>query len=169
MDKELFRKTEGALYGYYKDLRRIEAVRKEISILNKIIDDLDSNIRSCNVKIDPSQNGAGICEKVQTSPDGTSYAEKEIIKGIDRMEKETAQRINKLFKLECEERNLSYKIQKMNINIDMLSDECKKFLDLKYNKQLGMRALALEMNMSKNTAYSLRESIVNNIAMFRWN
>ena len=172
MDKELFRKTEGILYGYYKDKNKLESVRKEIDTVNTLINTIENNIRSCNVKIDPYQGGMGVEEKVQTSCSNSSYVEKAIEKAIDDMEKERGQRVRKLYKLKCEERNLIYKIKKVESNIGMLNEEYKKFLELKYNVvpgiKRGMRDIALEMNMSKNKAYDLREELVRNIAEYRW-
>ena len=172
MDKELFRKTEGMLYGYYRDKNRLESVKKEITTVSNLINTIERNIRTCNISIDPYQRGTGEGERVQTSSSNSSYVEKAIIKAIDDMEKEKAQRTKKLYKLKCEERNLIYKIEKVEGNIGMLKDEYKKFLELKYNilpgEKRGMRDIALELNMSKNKAYDLREDLIKNIAEYRW-
>lgn len=172
MDRELFRKTEGMLYGYYRDKNLLESVRKEIEMVRELIKIIENNIKTCNVSIDPYQGGAGEGERVQTSSSNSSYVEKEIIKAIDDMEKEKAQRTKKLFKLLCDERNLIYKIQKVERNIGMLNDEYKKFLELKYNRlpgeRMGMREIAFEMNMCKSKAYELREKLIENIAKYNW-
>ena len=174
MNKELFRKTEGELYGYFYDIEDLKRVRAEIASLNIAIENLDKRIRECNVSIDPEQSGCmQITERVQTSINYTSYVEKEITKAIGDMEREQAHKIRKLFKLECRERNLSYKVENMARNIDMLKEEYKKFLELKYNtvvyEKMGMRDIALELNMGKNRAYELREKLVNDIARFNKN
>lgn len=174
MNKELFRKTEGELYGYFHDIEDLKRVRAEIVSLNIAIENLDKRIRECNVKIDPEQSGCmQITERVQTSINYTSYVEKEIAKAIGDMEREQAHKIRKLFKLECRERNLSYKVENMERNISMLKEEYKKFLELKYNtvvyEKMGMRDIALELNMGKNRAYELREKLVNDIARFNKN
>lgn len=168
LDKQLFKKTEGALYGYFKDKDRLEAVKKEKETAENLIEHLKKNIKECNVSIDPYQPGAGEGERVQSSPSTSSYVEKEIIKAIDDMERELAKRIRSKYKLEAEERNLLYKISKLENNIEMLNEECKKFLKLKYKDKLGMREIALEMNMSKNKVYDFRERLVEDIAQFRW-
>ena len=169
LDKQLFKKTEGALYGYYKDKDRLEAVKKEIETAENLIELLKDKIKNCNVSIDPYQPGAGERERVQNSPSSnSSYVEKAIIKAIDDMERELVKRIRNKYKLEAEERNLLYKISKLENNIEMLNEECKKFLKLKYKDKLGMREIALEMNMSKNKVYDFRERLVEDIAQFRW-
>lgn len=171
MDKALFRKTEGQLYNYFYDIEDLKRVRAEIVSLNEAIENLDKRIKECNVKIDPEQSGCvQIKERVQTSSNCTSYVEREISKAIGDMEKEQVHKIRKLFKLECRERNLSYKVENMRRNIEMLKPEYKKFLELKYNQvkydKLGMRDIALELNMGKNKAYDLREALINDIARF---
>lgn len=168
MDKQLFKKTEGTLYGYFKDKDRLEAVKKEKETAENLIELLKKNIKECNVSIDPYRPGAGEGERVQSSPSTSSYVEKEIIKAIDDMERELVKRIRSKYKLEAEERNLMFKISKLENNIEMLNDECKKFLNLKYKDKLGMREIALEMNMSKNKVYDFRERLVEDIAQFRW-
>lgn len=83
MNKELFRKTEGKLYGYFYDIEDLKRVRSEIVSLNIAIETLDKRIRECNVKIDPEQSGCmQIMERVQPSINYTSYVEKEITKAI---------------------------------------------------------------------------------------
>lgn len=170
MDKELFRKTEGMLYGYYKDKKLLESVKKEIETVKELIKIIEKNITTCNISIDPYQSGTGEGERVQTSSNNSSYVEKAIIKAIDDMEKEKAQRTKKLYKLLCRERDLVYSIEKLDNNIGMLNDECKRFLELKYNilpgEERGIREIAFEMNMSKNRAYELREELVKNIYQF---
>ncbi|MEG2919099.1 MAG: hypothetical protein RR851_14335 [Clostridium sp.] len=174
LDKELFRKTEGKLYGHFYDIEDLKRVRAEIVLLNNMIEDLDKRMRECNVRIDPEQSGCmQITERVKTSVNCTSYVEKEITKAIGEMEREQAHKIRKLFKLECRERNLSYKVENMERNIGMLKDEYKKFLDLKYNmaahERMGMREIALELNMCKTKAYEVRENLVIDIARFNRN
>ena len=123
MDKELFMKIEENLYGYFKDRNKIIAVRKEIATVNNLINTLEQNIQTCYGSIDPNIIAIG-----------TNYVEREIEEAIDDMEKERAQRVRKLYKLQCEERNIIYKIEKIESNISMLNEECKSFIELKYNK-----------------------------------
>ena len=156
MDKELFMKIEENLYGYFKDKNKITSVRKEITIVSNLINTLERNIQTCYGSIE-----------LNIIAIGTTYVEREIEKAIDDMEKERAQRVRKLYKLQCEERNLIYKIEKIEINISMLNEESKNFIELRYNKGLGVRAVALELNMSKNTAYGKRAELINSIAESR--
>lgn len=156
MDKELFMKIEENLYGYFKDKNKIISLRKEITTVSNLINTVERNLQTCYGSIDPNIIAIG-----------TTYVEREIEKAIDDMEKERAQRIRKLYKLQYEERNLIYKIEKIESNISMLNQECKNFIELRYNKRLGVRDVALELNMSKNTAYGKRDELINSIAESR--
>lgn len=170
MEKELFRKTEKALYEYYKDKNVLAAVRKEIDTLNNLLKIIDKNIVTCNVNIDPYQPGMGEGERVQSSSSNSSYVEKAIIKAIDDMEKEKAQRIRKLYKLLAEERDLVYKISKIDNYINRLNDESIKFIELKYNvipnEKISMLDIAFEMNMCKTKAYELRKELIKDLATY---
>jgi len=157
VDKELFMKIEENLYGYFKDKNKIISLRKEIATVINLINTLERNIQTCNGSIEPNIIAIG-----------TTYVERELEKAIDDMEKERAQRVRKLYKLQCEERNLIYKIEKMENNISMLNEECKSFIELRYSKGLGVREVALELNMSKNTAYGKRDELVKSIAESRY-
>lgn len=173
MDKETYRRIEGMLYGHFKeDLKRVVSLRNEIELTERNIKKIDDKIRSCDINIDYNQGGMEISERVQSSSTGTSYAEREIIKGIDNLEKEKAHNIKRLYKLEEKERNLGYKIEKLERNINELSDTCKEFIDLKYNpsnkfkRVLSVREVADEMHIGKDAAYNLKDNIIENISLF---
>ena len=174
MDKETYIRIEGMLYGHFKDKLKLLSIRNEIDLLNKSIEDIDKNIRSCNIRIDYNQQGAPISERVQSSSYGTSYAEKEIIKGIDDMEKEIARKIKKVFKLECKERDIRHKVNKMESNINMLNEEYQESINLKYNpsnrfkRTLSVREIADELCINKNKAYEHQDKIVENISKLMW-
>ncbi|WP_300383894.1 transcriptional regulator [Clostridium sp.] len=145
MDKELFRKTEGSLYGYYKDKDRLDYVRKEIEIANNSIKDLEERIRTCNVSIDPYQGGGDGGDRVQTSSSCSSYVEKELIKAIDNIEKRKGERVARVNELEDEEDDLKYRIGKMEANIGELKEEYKRFIEFKYKDKLQVEIIASEM------------------------
>lgn len=173
MDKEKYRRIEGMLYGHYKeDLKRITSIRNEIELTKKNIKKIDEKIKSCDVDIDYYQSGIEISERVQTSSTGTSYAEREIIKGIDNLEKEKAHNIKRLYKLEEKERNLVYKVEKLEKNINELNDISKEFIELKYNPSnkykriLSVREIAEELHMGKDAAYKLKDSVIESISLF---
>ncbi|MDU2995384.1 MAG: transcriptional regulator, partial [Clostridium sp.] len=85
MDKDLFRKTEGKLYRYYQSKKKIRELNNEISNLEYHRERVEYDIRHANVTIDYYQNGTGLQERVQSSPSGSSYAETEMCKEIEKL------------------------------------------------------------------------------------
>ena len=45
-NKYMFKKVEGELYGYYRDLRRKEVIKEEINTLNNMLEKIDKNIQA---------------------------------------------------------------------------------------------------------------------------
>ena len=127
---------------------------------------IEHDIKHTNVRIDPYQNGIGINERVQTSSTGTSYAEKEIMKEIERLEKERVSIIKQILKYKAKKRELENYISNIEFNINMLNEENKRFLELKYSDEAGVVEIAHKMNMSLATVYRIREEIIKNIANF---
>lgn len=166
MDKELFRKTEGMLYRYYESKKALFGLSEKIARLEHHKDVIEYDIKHTNIRIDPYQNGIGINERVQASSSGTSYAEKEIIKEIERLERERAKIIKQILKTKAKKRELENYISNMDFNINMLNEESKRFLELKYSDKAKVIAIAQKMNMAVATVYRTREEIVDNIANF---
>lgn len=51
----------------------------------------------------------------------------------------------------------------MEFNINMLNEESKRFLELKYSDKVKVIAIAQKMNMEVATVYRIREEIIENI------
>lgn len=166
MDKELFRKTEGKLYRYYKSKSKIYRLKNEISFLESKLKRIESYIKNTNVTIDYYQNGAGISERVQTSSSGSSYAETEICREIEKLEKNHVYTYKKILKLKAKIEELEEFIFHMEANIGQLNEEAKRFLELKYGDEKNLIYISMTLNMSKTTAYRKREELVENIASY---
>ncbi|WP_346848459.1 transcriptional regulator [uncultured Clostridium sp.] len=166
LDKELFRKTEGKLYRYYRFKREIESITNRIECLETRLKTIESDIKTTNVTIDYYQNGIGISERVQTSSKGTSYAEEEIIKEIGKLEREHCNKTKQLMKARVKLRDMEEFTSYMEFNINMLNEEDKRFIELKYGDEINMPEVATRLNISQATAYRKREELVKNIAQF---
>lgn len=166
MDKELFRKTEGKLYRYYESKKHLFGLNEKIIRLENHKETIEYDIRHTNIRIDPFQNGTGINERVQTSSNGTSYAEKEMIREIERLERERVKVVKQILKTKAKKRELENYISNMDFNINMLNEESKRFLELKYSDKAKVIAIAQKMNMAVATVYRIREEIVENVANF---
>lgn len=166
MDKELFRKTEGKLYRYYASKKKIYSTKEDVARLEREIKSIEYDIRHSNVTIDYYQNGIGIQEKVQSSSTGTSYAENEMCKQIERLEKEHVDKTKKILKNRSKIREMERYIDYMDRNIRMLQEEDKKFLELKYGDKKNILQISMKLNIAQATAYRKREELVEVVAEF---
>ena len=85
-----FKKIEEMLYNYFNKKRRIDALKHQIKILDKQIEKIDRNLRSCNITIEEESSSLLFDERVQTSSNGISYAEREVMKNYGLKDKEKA-------------------------------------------------------------------------------
>lgn len=166
MDKELFRKTEGKLYRYYESKKSLRGLDNRIAELEYDREVIEYDIKHTNVRIDPYQNGVGINERVQTSSSSTSHAEQEMIRAIEKLEEERVKTTKQILKIKAKKRELKNYISNIEFNINMLNEESKRFLELKYSDKAKVITIAQKMNMAVATVYRIREEILENIANF---
>lgn len=167
LEKDLFKKTEGRLYRHYRNIKEIDKLKSRVALLLKQKEQIENDIRSTNVKIDYYQSGVGFGERVQTSSAGTSYAEREIIKAIEKLEKELVHKKRKILKLNARIREKEEQITDMDYNISMLSEEYKRLLEWKYGEGKSLDWIATEMyGGARTTAYRKREELVESIAQW---
>lgn len=164
--KEVYKKTEGALYGYFKDKKEMLNIESEIRLLEKNIAEIESDIKNTNVKIDYYQNGSGISERVQTSSAGISYAEQEICAAIDKLEKEHAMKIRRLVKQKKRYRKMEEQNNRMKDNIEQLEKDLQLILKYRYCNKRSMEWIAAELNYSSSTAGRRKDELVLNVALF---
>ena len=164
--KEIYKKTEGALYGYYEDEKEIKNIVAEIEILEANIAEIEEDIKNTNVKIDYYQNGTGISERVQTSSSGTSFAEQEICNAIEKLENEHAMKIRRLLKLRKRLRKIKEKNSRMKLNLEMLEEDSQQILKYKYSYKKSIQSIALALNYSNSTAGRRKDELVLNVARF---
>ena len=163
MDKELFRKTEGKLYRYYRYKMDIKRINSNIEMLERKKAKIEEDIKNTNVNIDYYQNGIGLSERVQSSSTGTSYAENEMCKQIDKLEREHVQVVKRILKYKSRIRDIESFINNMGRYINLLNEEDKRFIELKYGDKKNILQISLRLNMAKATAYRKREDIINSI------
>lgn len=170
MDKELFRKTEGRLYRYFRYKKEIVSSKRKIEFLQGKIKEIDDSIRNVHkyISVDPYQNGSGISERVQTSTNGTSYVESEMIKEVSKLEKEQCSMFKTVLKQQSKIREKEAYIRSMDTNIEMLQEEDKRFIELKYGDEIEVSMIADKLNMARATAYRKREELVENISQFMY-
>lgn len=166
-NKYIFRKTEKQLYQYFEDLKKKEAIKKNIDDLNSAIDTIDDKIKECDVNFMIDIQAVGFDERVQTSSNGNSSVEKAVESQITALQREQKHYLTQLYKEEYKLRNLELKTNKMNRVINMFNEDLKYFINLMYNLKLKPEKIADKIHVSKKTAYNIRDKIVKEIISFK--
>ncbi|GAA0069237.1 hypothetical protein UT300003_07600 [Clostridium sardiniense] len=167
MDKEIFKKTEGNLYRYFEYKKKIYYLKQWIKQLKGRLERIEKDIRNANVTIDYYQNGAGISERVQTSPNGSSFAEEQMCKEITKLEKEHLIISKKILKNNHKIRELEEYVDNMETNLNTLCEEDIRFIELKYGDKKSILTISQKLNIAQATAYRKREEIIYNITEFK--
>lgn len=167
MDKTLFEETEKALYKYFKYKKKIYKLEGRAKYLENRLDVIEEDIKNANVTIDYYQNGTGISERVQTSSKGTSFAEEQICREIGKLEREHIIIMKKLFRTRADIRYLNDYVSNMDLNLNTLNEEDRRFVELKYGDKKSILAISQSLNIAQATAYRKREEVVYKVADFK--
>lgn len=175
IDKETFRKTEGQLYRYFRDLKGISDLEADCRELEQQKLSINEDIKNCNVYVDPELNmGVGFDEKVQTSPKGDGPAEKGIISEIEKLEREKEYVDRELRRKRAHIRELQRDATPMKqiLTNPQPSQEISEFIKYKYSDCKSVGWIATEMYCgARSTAYNKREEIIEDIVKWQeyWN
>lgn len=171
MDKELFRKTEGKLYRYYKNLRFIQKLKRDLNLLNKQKNEIENEkveLKHLQIEVYSNMGIDYSKEKIQSSSSGIGEAERETMNYIDNLNKQLDCIIRKILKTKSKIREIEFEISDIEFNINMLSEESKRFIEWKYGEHKSVGWIAVEMyGGARSTAYRKREELVENINL--WN
>lgn len=163
-----FRNMERMLYNYFIKDDIVKSKKELIEMLENQINKLEEQIKTNNVKIEPELNmGISYDEKIQTSTDGTSYAEKAVIRAVEGLEMDKAEKLEEIFKLEKDIMDIERESKIIELNVGMLSEEDKKFIEMKYKERMSVEEIAEKINLSRTAGYNKRDKIVENI--IHWN
>ena len=166
MNNEYFKKIEKMLYRYYETEKDIKVLNKEKELLSNQYQLLENKLKKTQYSLQEQSSSIGFEERVQSSSDGTSYAERELINQITGDEKEQNRIRKRLYKIDRKIREIERNNIKLKINITMLNSEYQKFLELKYKDKMPMEKLYIEINRSRKSAFNLRREIIDEVG--RW-
>lgn len=170
MSSSAIREVELSLYRYYAKEKYIRALKDNISFLDKQIAKLDREIRDCDITIDIESSSPSFEAKVQTSPDGTSYAEKECIRLIDMKLKRKSNLLIERERILAEIDNMELNARNIAWKVEDFTGEHKQLLELKYKNRWGENKIAYEMHISQPQVNKRKQQIVQKIAMWdAWN
>lgn len=151
MDKKDFKETEEKVKIYYQKGDMIKSIDKTINTLRSQIDRIEKELRTCNFSIDPEESGSpSFGERVQTSHNGTSYAEREIMRVTEIKIKRQTEKKLEIERLE----ELKDKIERDSIQMEdiitQLNEELQKILKLKYKNKCNEYKIANEVHLSQS-------------------
>ena len=170
MEKELFQKTEGQLYRYYRYKKQISKKYRKVETLEEQIKTIDNQISNVHnyITLDTMPPGAGCGERVQSSISGSSYMEKQMENEVTKLEKRKVEKIKQKIKTESKIMEMQSFIRIMDTNIESLREEDKRFIEYFYGEGQNVPYIAMQLNLSVPTCYRHREELVENIADFMW-
>lgn len=144
-----FKETEEKLKNYYKKDKLLNSYVNKINLLNRQIKIIDEKIKNTDIIIPEESRSITYEERVQTSSDGCSYAEKMVIKIIDDLIKEKAYKIKEINDTETKIRKIEADNKIIDDNIKELEEELKKFIEFKYRDEKNNREIALKLHKSE--------------------
>ncbi len=166
MDKELFRKTEGKLYRYYSKDKHEKSLIEKLNLLDNQIAAINKELRECNIHLEPESKSPSFEERVQTSSDGMSYAEREAMKVTELKIRRATQKsidrehiLEQLDNLEIESNEIEWKLRDFN-------GELKQILELKYKDGLNEIKIAHKMHLDQSQVNRKKQQIINKIVMW---
>lgn len=164
IDKKTRIETEDKLRNYYESDRRIKSYKEKIEFLENQTSILLYKLDTGDIHIPLESKSPSFRERVQTSMDGSSYVERAMIQVMDRLEKEVADNIKEIERLEEEIRKIDKDNKIIDSNIKWLSERHRKYLELRYKKKWGNWQIANKLNISEATCTRMRDRLLENIS-----
>ena len=141
MSRDKFKKTEDKLYNYFNKEKKIATLNYRIEVLKRQIDKINQELRECDVNIEIESSSPGFEERVQTSSDGTSYAEREVIRITELKLKRKVSKEIEIEELKEEIENIELDNSILEYNLQYINEEWYKLLELKYKYKKKARKI----------------------------
>ena len=166
MSRDKFKKTEDKLYNYFNKEKKIATLNYRIELLKKQIDKINQELRECDVNIEIESSSLGFEERVQTSSDGTSYAEREVIRITELKLKRKVSKEIEIEELKEEIENIELDNSILEYNLKYINEEWYKLLEFKYKFKKNETQISFEMNISQSQVNKIKQKAIANIQ--RW-
>lgn len=166
MSRDRFKQTEDKLYNYFNKEKKIATLNYRIEVLKKQIDKINQELRECNINIEIESSSPAFEERVQSSSDGTSYAERELIRITDLKLKRKLSKEIEIEELKEEIENIELDNSILEYNLQFINEEWYKLLELKYKFKKNEVQISLEMNISQSQVNKIKQKVIADIR--RW-
>ena len=151
MEKEIKAKIELKLYNYYESNKVLSNYRYKIELLKKQVEDIDKELRDIKIEIPIQSSSLSYEERVQTSTDNSSYAEKMLIKMTDNLLQEKAYKLCEIEEYHRRIRRIEADNKMIDLNINTIDKELRDIIELKYKYSKNYRRIAIELCMGQAT------------------
>lgn len=166
MSRDRFKKTEDKLYNYFNKEKKIATLNYRIEVLKKQIYTINQELKSCDVNIELESSSPSFEERVQTSSDGISYAEREVIRITDLKLKRKLSKEIEIEEIKEEIENIELDNSILEYNLQYINEEWYKLLELKYKFKKNETQISLEMNISQSQVNKIKQKAIADIR--RW-
>ena len=166
MSRDKFKKTEDKLYNYFNKEKKIATLNYRIELLKKQRDKINQELKECDVSIEVESSSPGFEERVQSSSDGTSYAEREVIRITELKLKRKVSKEIEIEEIKEEIENIELDNSILEYNLKYINEEWYKLLELKYKFKKNEVQISLEMNISQSQVNKIKQKAIANIQ--RW-
>lgn len=164
MDKELFKETENKVRRYYQKDKLINSLKNKIKLLEGQIDNIEKDLKECNITLEPGIKPISYEERVQTSGDGSSFAEREAMKI-------TEYQIKRLYAKKMEKEKLLEQIDQIELDskdseeaIMQIKGKYKELLEMAYKKGYKEQKIAEVLNWDQSQINRKKQLLMKIIA-----
>lgn len=170
MDKELFKETENKVRRYYQKDKLINYLKNKIKRLDSQINEIEIQLKKNDVTLEPGIKPINYEERVQTSGDGSSFAERQAMKITEfRLERINNKMMEKEKLLEqIDQIELEY--TDLDESIREIKGKYKELLEMAYKKGYGEQKIAQELNWVQSQINRKKQTLMKIIADWpMWN
>lgn len=169
MKENNFKKTESQLIKYYSKDKIIGSLKAKLSILDRQIKTIEDDLKNCNISIDIESSSPSFEERVQTSPNGISYAEREVMRITElQIKRKTEKQLERTMVLEQLD-NIEIECNDIEWKIKDFTGELKQILEYLYKDMISENIISQKMHLSQSQVNRRKQQIVRSIYMWdRW-
>lgn len=166
----LYKETEDKLYKYFNKESIYKGLKRQLEVLDKQISEIEKELKECTyIDIEEESKSPGFTERVQTSTNGISYAEGQMIKltelKLRRKTKKEIERENIIEQLEDMETIES----EMEWKVEQLKGNFKELLRLCYKDNMNEVQISFKLHLSQSQVNKRKNQILEKIFMWeKW-
>jgi DNA-directed RNA polymerase specialized sigma subunit len=170
VDKETFRVTERKIYNYFKKDRVINTLKHKANILKKQVDQIEEKLRTTDISIPEESRAQTYEERVQTSSNGESYAERTLMNIVEKRIMELDRKKKEIADIEEQIRDIEADSVIIGDNIKGLHKYFYEPLRLKYDKELPDWRIGIELHISRSQVSRRKDKAIQKVAEWEaWN